>query len=55
MARDSTRSFTSAIRPAQKLALAALVEVAGDADEFLGVREGAVDSLGKLAKGSKRA
>ncbi|VTU02472.1 heat domain-containing protein : HEAT-repeat-containing PBS lyase OS=Anabaena sp. 90 GN=ANA_C10863 PE=4 SV=1: HEAT_2: HEAT_2: HEAT_2: HEAT_2 [Gemmataceae bacterium] len=42
-------------KPPQKLALAALVDVLGDTDELASVRRGAADSLGKLAKGSRRA
>jgi HEAT repeat protein len=55
MVRRTAAFALGKVQPTQKLALAALVEVAGDPDEFAGVRQGAIDSLGKLAKGSKRA
>lgn len=42
------------IRPASKLALSALVEVASDPDELPGIRQGAIASLRKVGAGSKR-
>src|SRR5262245_56371879 len=42
------------VHPPQKLALAALIEVAADAEEVSAIRHAAVDSLGYAGKGSKR-